>query len=152
MKYCLIQFHFLNDFWEYHSENNYCIHGNIHPPFYPPPLSLVSGRISDWKIQNNFHIITVLIRKSIYFLYCVWVNLRLGKMDCKCRKVKITRAENNPVYSTHGTVDILPCRPLLWHTFEWPRITVDVHLLSNLLIKMTNMKKEHIAIYIFDKI
>lgn len=62
-----------------------------------PSLSVVN-LIMTGRIQIIF-LITVLITKNIYNILCIGYNLRQDKTICNCRRAKITRAENNPVYS-----------------------------------------------------
>lgn len=40
------------------------------------------------------------LKLSLFNHTCVWVNSRRGKTVCRYRRAKITRGENNPVYSS----------------------------------------------------
>lgn len=40
------------------------------------------------------------LKLSLFNHTCVWVNSRRGKTVCRYRRAKITRGENNPVFST----------------------------------------------------
>lgn len=51
------------------------------------------------------------LKLSLFNHTCVWVNSRRGKTVCRYRRAKITRGENNPVFSRYSweEANILDC-------------------------------------------